>query len=63
MKNINKNDGMKAFNIRLPKDLWNKVKKNAVDHEISMNKIIVDLLSDYIKKSSKNKLTRNDAMV
>jgi len=35
-----KDEDIKAFNVRLPKDLWLFLKKQAMEHEVSMNTIL-----------------------
>ena len=48
-----KNPDVKAFNVRIPRDVWAFVKKKAVDRETSFNLIIVELLTKYKKKCEK----------
>lgn len=54
--------GIKAFQIRLPKEIWAFLKKKSVDRELSMNQMIIECLTKY-KNKSENKLTSNDSMV
>jgi ATP-dependent protease Clp ATPase subunit len=53
---------IKAFNIRLPKEIWAFLKKQSIDQEKAMNVIVVDCLEKYKKKFEK-KLTQDDAVV
>lgn len=53
---------MKALNIRIPKNLWKFLKKEAFEQEISMNHIIVSCLEKY-RNRVKKKLTDDDAIV
>ncbi len=53
-KKINKD--IKAFQMRMPKDMWIFLKKTAIDQEISMMDIIVRCVDKY-KKRIENRLT------
>lgn len=55
-------DDIKAFNIRIPKDMWVFLKKKSIDQEKAMNAIVIDCLEKYKKKCEK-KLTQGDAVV
>lgn len=58
--------GIKVFNVRLNKDLWSFIKKKGVDREMSINEMIIELVTKYKNKcenKSEKKLTDNDAMV
>lgn len=55
-------DNIKAFNIRIPKDIWVFLKKKSIDQEKAMNAIVIDCLEKYKKKCEK-KLTQGDAVV
>lgn len=39
--------GIKAMNVRLPKEMWRFLKQTSLDQEISINSIITRLVSDY----------------
>ena len=52
----------KIFNVRLDKDLWSFIKKKGVDREMSINEIIIELVSKY-KKRCENKLTDDNTVV
>ncbi len=54
--------GIKTFNVRLNKDLWSFIKKKGVDREMSLNQLIVELITKYKNKCEK-RLTDSDAMV
>lgn len=41
---------IKAFNIRLPKEMWIFIKKKAIDREMSINQLLIELIKKYQKK-------------
>lgn len=41
---------VKAFNIRLPKEIWAFVKHKAIERDTSMNDLIISLIEIYKKK-------------
>ncbi len=43
----------KAFNIRIPKHLWEFLRKRSTDKEKSMNSILMDLLEKHMKQIEK----------
>lgn len=55
-------DKQKTFNIRLPVNLWRFLKQFAIEHETTMNAVIVDKI-ERMKKTQEKKLTDGDAMV
>ena len=46
-------DDMKAFQVRLPREIWVFLKKKAAEGDISMANIIIDCLTKYKKKCEK----------
>lgn len=46
---------LKAFNVRIPKELWSFLKKDALDKEISLNVLINLCLKKYRELHLKNK--------
>ncbi len=52
----------KCFQMRLTLDLWRFLKKQTVDQEESMNKIILKCLEKY-KKRIEKRLTKSDTVV
>lgn len=54
---------IKAFNIRLSRDLWKFLKKDSIDQEMSMNQIIITCLEKYKLEKRKKKLTGSDTVV
>ena len=53
---------VKAFQVRLPHEMWTFLKRKSIDREMSMNDIIQQCLNKY-KKSCENKLTDVDTSV
>lgn len=51
---MHESQDIKAFNIRMTKEMWIFLKKKAVDSEMSMNSIIIYCLDKYRKKSQNN---------
>jgi hypothetical protein len=51
---------IKAFNVKVPKELWAYLKKRSVDCDMSMNDIVNSLLRKY-KERNEKKLTIDDA--
>jgi hypothetical protein len=49
---------IKKFNVKLPYELWIFLKKSAVDQDVSMNKIIIDLITKL--KNSKKRIDINN---
>jgi len=47
---INPED-VKCFAVRIPRHLWYHLKRYALDYEISMNHVIVDLLQEFKNKN------------
>lgn len=54
---------LKAFNIRISKELWTFIKREAMDREISMNALVVKCLQKHMEKKLKKKLKVSDTMV
>jgi len=52
----------KAFNIRIPREIWAFIKKSSVDKNVSMQQIIVKCLRKYKIKEEKV-LTGSDTKV
>jgi hypothetical protein len=52
----------KAFQMRMPKDIWLFLKKTAADQERSMMDIILTCVEKY-KKRCEKKLTDDDTLV
>ena len=44
---------IKTFNIRIPKDLWVFLSKKSIDRELSMNKMLIELIKKYKNKCEK----------
>ncbi len=53
---------IKAFNVRLSKELWAFLKKQSAEQEKSMNGIIIKCLEKY-KKTREKTLTSSDTVV
>ena len=56
---IKKDNEIKTFNMRMPKNLWMFLKKTAIDQEKTMTDIIVECVRKYEKKFE-NRLTSLD---
>lgn len=56
------NKELKSFNMRLPKETWLFLKRQAAAQEVSMTEIIVRCVDKY-KKKFDNKLTDDDTNV
>ena len=54
----NKNEAIKTFNIRLPKEIWVFLKKLSIKQELTMNVIILNLIIA-LEKKHKKRLTNN----
>lgn len=56
-------ENLKAFNIRIPRELWVFVKQICVEKECSMTKIMAEIIDQYKakheKKLAKKELTSN----
>lgn len=50
---------VKAFSVKMPKELWSFLKKRSVDCDMKMNEIIISLLEKY-RKRIENKLTTTE---
>lgn len=57
-----KTSDKKIFNVRIDKDLWAFIKKKGVDREMSINEILIELITKY-KKRCENKLTDSNTVV
>lgn len=55
-------ENLKAFNVRIPRELWAYLKKLSVDKEKSMNDIVTNLILKH-KKNSEKSLTNNNAII
>lgn len=55
-------DNIKAFSLRLPKDLWAHLRKCAYEDHTTMNEIIVYLVAKH-KKNLEKVLTKLDIAV
>jgi len=53
---------IKAFQIRMPRDLWVFLKKKSITKEKPMNVLIIELL-EKDKKNSEKKLTHDNTMI
>jgi len=45
-------ESVQALTTRIPKELYSQFRKIAFDNNLKMNQIIIDLIRDYIKKTS-----------
>lgn len=52
----------KIFNVRISRELWSFIKKKGVDREMSINRIIIELIENY-KKRCEKKLTEDNTIV
>jgi hypothetical protein len=52
----------KAFNLRMPREIWVFLRKQSIVQEKAMNAIILGLIEKY-KKSLEKKLTSDDMVV
>ena len=57
-----KNNDIRTFNMRVPKEIWLFLKKTSAAQEISMTEIIIRCITKY-KKKLDNKLTDSDTYV
>lgn len=55
-------ENMKAFQIRLPVELWRYLKRAAIDQEISLNELIKKIAIRY-RNTRDDLLTNSDTMV
>lgn len=55
-------ENIKAFQIRIPKDIWAFLKTESIKEERSMNVMIIQYLRK-MKKKSESKLTEIDTVV
>jgi predicted HicB family RNase H-like nuclease len=46
-------EDLKAYSIRMPKDLWKFLKKESMEQEVSMNSIILECIIRYKNKLKK----------
>jgi predicted HicB family RNase H-like nuclease len=53
---------IKAFNIRIPREMWSFLKMQSVVQERSMNLIVLECLNKY-KKNIEKMLTSSNTMV
>ena len=49
---------MKSISVRIPDDLWEEIEKLAKEEERSLNKMIVYLLKQALKKETKKRQGR-----
>lgn len=54
---------IKAFNMRMSRDLWLFLKKMAAENETSMNSYILSMLLKSKERHEKKELTHNDTTV
>ncbi len=59
---VKENSDIKTFNMRMPKETWLFLKKQAAAQEVSMTEIILRCVDKY-KKKFDNKLTDGDTNV
>lgn len=51
---------IKTFNVRLPHDIWLRLKQYSAESNISMNQYIVDLLQENLILSDKKRWKNKD---
>jgi hypothetical protein len=51
-------ENIKAFNVRLPKELWAFLKKKSIEQEKPMNVIIMSCLSKFKEKCDKKEVDK-----
>jgi hypothetical protein len=45
--------GIKCFNVQLPVEIWSFLKKDSVERQETMTKIIIELIQKYKNKKEK----------